>query len=168
VLEKEAVSANQVGGPTAKVDSHPIEKISHRSSSYNNGCVGFNHARCWSDERKCKIHEGNIKQRRLTGGGKSGSARPEAEARSSTPCMELVQSELGHLGCCLPYQFGENNVADYWQIMTLVICLCQIWNRAQLIDSLRMDGLNNIPALKFVRLCQKSAETGVTCTRSKT
>lgn len=47
--------------PTTKVGSHLIEKICHRSSSYNNGCVGLNHARCWSDERKCKIQEGSIK-----------------------------------------------------------------------------------------------------------
>src|SRR5271155_2234142 len=56
--------------------SHPIEKISHRSSSYNNGCVGVNHARCWSDERKCKIQEGNIKtEKRLPGGG--SQAQPQ-------------------------------------------------------------------------------------------
>jgi hypothetical protein len=56
--------------------SHPIEKISHRSSSYNNGCVGVNHARCWSDERKCKIQEGNIKNReKADWWRKSGSAQ---------------------------------------------------------------------------------------------
>jgi hypothetical protein len=56
------------------VGSHPIEKISHKSSSYNSRCVGFNHAKCWSDERKmqkCKIHEGNVKaEKRLTPGGR--------------------------------------------------------------------------------------------------
>jgi hypothetical protein len=76
---------------------------------------------------KCKIHEGKYQSReKADWRQKAGSARPEAEARSGTPCIELVQSELGHLGCCLSYQFEENNVADYWQIMTLVICLCQI------------------------------------------
>jgi hypothetical protein len=65
--------------PTTKVGSHPIEKISHRSSSYNNGCVGFNHARCWSDvgltKGNAKYKKEISKQRKADWRRKSGSAQ---------------------------------------------------------------------------------------------
>lgn len=88
---KDAVSANQVRGHYDQGGFHTLLKrsVTDRVATTMDALVSTM-ARCWCDERKCKIQEGNIKNReRLTGGGSSDSARPEAEARSSTPCIEL-------------------------------------------------------------------------------
>jgi hypothetical protein len=99
VLEKEAVSANQVGDHyDPKVGSHQIAKINHRSTATTVN-VGFNHARCWSDERKYKIHERNVERKGFAGGGSRLSQSRRWKRISCTPCIELVQSELGHLAC---------------------------------------------------------------------
>jgi hypothetical protein len=68
-------------------------------NSYNGQCVGFNHARCWSDERKYKIHERNVERKGFAGGGSRLSQSRRWKRISCTPCIELVQSELGHLAC---------------------------------------------------------------------